>query len=117
MASAAAICRPVPTPPAEHRRRRDRVDDLGPEHHAADVARVAAALGALRDDDVDAGRLVRAPRRRRRRRTGVGPMDLVDDLGGGVRARWRWAHLRMAERDLDLQGRRRRGPPRSWLTG
>ena len=42
----------------EHRRRRHRVDHLGPQHHRADLAGVAAALGALRDDDVDARRLV-----------------------------------------------------------
>ena len=42
----------------QHRQRRHRVDDLGPQHHAADLAGVAAALGALGDDEVDAGLLV-----------------------------------------------------------
>ena len=34
------------------------VDDLGDEHHRADLAGVPAGLGTLRDDQVDAGRLV-----------------------------------------------------------
>ena len=54
-ASAAAICRPDPMPPAASTgSRRDRVDDLGDEHHRRDLAGVAAGLGALGDDDVDA---------------------------------------------------------------
>ena len=32
----------------------DRVDDVGGEHHAGDLAGVAAGLVALGDDDVDA---------------------------------------------------------------
>ena len=43
----------------EHRRRRHRVDDLRHQHHGGDLAGVTAALGALRDDEVDAGLLVR----------------------------------------------------------
>ena len=42
-------------PAAEHRDGRHGVDDLGDEHHRADLAGVAAGLGALGDDDVDAG--------------------------------------------------------------
>ena len=38
----------------EHRGRRDRVDDLGHEHHRRDLTGVAAGLVALRDHDVDA---------------------------------------------------------------
>ena len=40
---------------AEHRDGGDRVDDLGDEHHRADLAGVAAGLGALGDDEVDPG--------------------------------------------------------------
>ena len=40
---------------AEHRDVADRVDDLGDEHHRADLTGVPAGLGALGDDDVDAG--------------------------------------------------------------
>ena len=40
----------------EHGHRRHGVDDLGPQHHAADLARVPSALVALGDDDVDARR-------------------------------------------------------------
>ena len=40
---------------AEHGHRGDGVDDLGDEDHGADLAGVAAGLGALGDDDVDAG--------------------------------------------------------------
>ena len=59
MASAAAICRPVPMPPAASTGvGADGVDHLGPQHDRADLAGVAAALGALGDDDVDAGVLV-----------------------------------------------------------
>ena len=45
-------------PAAEHGHGGDGVDDLGDEHHRADLAGVAAGLGALGDDDVDAGRHV-----------------------------------------------------------
>ena len=38
----------------EHRRRRDRVDHLGNEHHRGDLAGVPAGFVTLRDDDVDA---------------------------------------------------------------
>ena len=58
-ASAAAICSPVPMPPAASTGvGATAVDDLGPEHDRADLAGVAAALAALGDDDVDAGFLV-----------------------------------------------------------
>jgi len=40
---------------AEDGHRSDGVDDLGDEHHRADLARVAARLVPLGDDDVDAG--------------------------------------------------------------
>ena len=55
-ASAAAIWRPVADPAGREHRHvgPDRVDDLGDEHHRRDVAAVAAGLGALGDDDVDA---------------------------------------------------------------
>ena len=54
-ASPAAICRPVPMPPAASTGRRpDRIDDLGDNTIEQIVAGVAAGLGALRDDDVDA---------------------------------------------------------------
>ena len=36
----------------------DGVDDLGPEHEGPDLAGVAAAFGALADDEVEAGLLV-----------------------------------------------------------
>ena len=39
----------------EHGGRRHGVDDLGHEHHRADLAGVATGLGALGDDQVDAG--------------------------------------------------------------
>ena len=53
---AAAICRPEPMPPAASTGMgRHGVDHLGPQHDAADVAGVAAALAALADDDVDPG--------------------------------------------------------------
>ena len=58
-ASAAAICcTGADAPGGEDGRRRDGVDDLGPQHDRSDLAGVAAALAALGDDDVDAGFLV-----------------------------------------------------------
>ena len=55
-ASAAAICRPVADPTGgEHRDRRHRVDDLGDQHHRADLAGVPAGLVTLGDHEVDAG--------------------------------------------------------------
>ena len=40
---------------AEHRDVADGVDDLGDQHHRADLAGVPAGLAALGDDHVDAG--------------------------------------------------------------
>lgn len=58
-ARAAAICCPLPMPPAgEDRQRVDGLDDLGGEHHGGDLAGVTARLVALGDDDVDAALLV-----------------------------------------------------------
>ena len=54
----------------EHRRRRHGVDDLGDEHHRADLAGVAAGLVALGDDDVDAGVLL-----------ALGVLRLADEAG------------------------------------
>ncbi len=54
--SAATICRPEPIPPAASTGTlgTDRVDHLGDQHHAGDLAGVPARLVALRDHDVDA---------------------------------------------------------------
>ena len=71
IASAAAICEPSrDAARREHRRRRDLLDHLRPQHDRADLAGVAAGLGALRDDDVDTDvdvllRVTRAARERR----------------------------------------------------
>ena len=60
MATAAAICRPVTMPPAAStgtsRTGSDGLDHLGNQHHGGDLTAVAAGLGALRDDEVDAAR-------------------------------------------------------------
>ena len=55
-ASAAAIWRPhADATRGEHGHvGADRVDHLGDEHHRGDLAAVAAGLGALRDEHVDA---------------------------------------------------------------
>jgi hypothetical protein len=45
-------------PPAPSTGNVDGVDDLGDQHHRADLAGVSAGLGTLGDDDVDTGRLV-----------------------------------------------------------
>ena len=64
----------------------DGVDDLGPEHEGADLTGVAAALGALADDEVEAGLLVV---QRMLDRAGQGAdeaargLDLGDDVGRG----------------------------------
>ena len=56
IASAAAICRPLPMPPAASTgARRDRIDRPRATAPSSDLAGVAARLGALGDDDVDAG--------------------------------------------------------------
>ena len=61
-ASAAATWRPQPIPPAASTGTRvaDRVDDLRDEHHAPDLAGVAAGLVPLGDDDVHAAGDLRA---------------------------------------------------------
>ncbi len=58
-ARAAAICRPLPMPPAaDDRGGSHGVDDLGHEHHGGDLTGVAAGLGPLGHDDVDTRRVV-----------------------------------------------------------
>ena len=76
---------------AEHRDVADGVDDLGDQHHGADLAGVAAGLVALRDDQVDAGLHVAlgvlgcAGQRADPPALGLGPLDHV--LGSAARAR------------------------------
>jgi WS/DGAT/MGAT family acyltransferase len=74
---------------------------------AADLAGVAAALGALGDDDVDAGLLVLEGAGRRAAQRGdqaAGLVDLVDHVGGRRAERvGDQLHLRVLERDVDLR--------------
>ncbi len=60
IAMQAAICRPVMMPPAAQHRHvadlLDRLDHLRHQHHGRDLAAMAAGLGALHHEDVDAGR-------------------------------------------------------------
>ena len=114
-ASAAAICSPLPMPPAASTGTgRDGLDDLGPQHDRADLAAVAAALAALGDDDVDVGggvlqRLVR--RAAQRRDLAALVVDVVDHVRGrGAERVGDQRHLRVLQRDLDLRGGRRLGP-------
>jgi hypothetical protein len=100
-------------PGGEHRCRRDGVDHFGPQDDAADLAGVAAALVALRNDDVDPGGLVRPRmfgRAAQRRHQPAGIVNLLDHIG-----RWRPQRvgdeldLAVLQRHLDLRrgGRRR----------
>src|ERR1700712_49474 len=54
----AAICRPVMMPPAARTvtERFDRLDHLGHQHHGGTLAAMAAGLGALHHQNIDAGR-------------------------------------------------------------
>ena len=101
----------------QHRRRRHGVDHLRPEHQAADLAGVAAALVALGDDDVDAGllvaqRLVGAAAERRHQAARV--VDLLDHLRRRRAERvGEQLHLLVLERHLDLRRRRWRASSRA----
>ncbi len=93
-ASAAAICWPLPIPPAASTGTGgDLLDHLGPQHDGPDLAAVAAGLAALGDDDVDAGVGVLAGLGRRTAQRGdlaaVG-VDALDHVGRrACPARWR----------------------------
>src|SRR5205807_3820748 len=96
------------------RRGPGRLDDLGPQHERPHLAGVAAALGALGDDDVDArvavaaGLLGRAAQSRQR---APAVLDLGDNVGRrraqGVGDQ---AHAVVPQRHLDLGSGGRTGP-------
>ncbi len=102
----------------QHRQRCHRVDHLGPQHDRAHVAGVAPALGALADDDVDAGRLVvqgvldRAGQRGHEHPVVVHLGDHV--VGGRAERVGHQLDLGVAQDDLD-EGRRRGRRPAEQL--
>ena len=104
----------------EHRRGRDRVDDLGDEHHRRDLAGVAAGLVALGDDHVDA--VVHVALRVLGLAGERGDLHavlvrLVDHVLGRRAERVRDQRDRMRERDLDVAVRDVVGPTEHAVPG
>ena len=98
------LAAPADSAGAEHRQRRDRVDDARPEHHRGRAAGVAARLGADCDDEVAARVLVpqRVLFRTGHRRDLDAPgVRTVDELARRRSERVDDQLDRMLERDVD----------------